>query len=53
MSHQLTLFYKGKQQVKLDFSAQAVSADGAIILSKKLDNKHNLIDKFCIILFYR
>ena len=47
MSHQLTLFYKGKQQVRLDFSAEAVSSDGAIVLSKKLDKNHNLIEQFC------
>lgn len=47
MSHQFTLYYQGKQQVNLDFSAQAVSSDGAIVLSKKLERKFNLIQHFC------
>lgn len=47
MSHQLKLFYKGKQEVKIDFSAEAVSSDGAIVLTKKLDQNHNLIGQFC------
>jgi len=47
MSQQITLFYQGKQQVNLDFSAQAVSSDGAIVLSKKLEKKYKLIEQFC------
>ena len=47
MSQQFTLFYQGKQQVNLDFSAEAVSSDGAIVLSKKLERKFNLIQHFC------
>lgn len=47
MSHQFTLFYQGKQQVKLDFSADAVSSDGAIVLSKKLEKRHNILRQFC------
>ena len=46
MSQQITLFYQGKQQVNLDFSAQAVSSDGAIILSRKLEKKYKLIEQF-------
>ena len=47
MSQQITLFYQGKQHVNLDFSAEAVSSDGAIILSKKLEKKYKLIEQFC------
>ena len=47
MSQQITLFYQGKQQVNLDFSAQAVSSDGAIVLSRKLEKKYKLIEQFC------
>ena len=47
MSQQFTLFYQGKQQVNLDFSAEAVSSDGAIVLSRKLERKYKLIEQFC------
>jgi len=47
MSQQITLFYQGKQHINLDFSAEAVSSDGAIILSRKLEKKYRLIEQFC------
>lgn len=46
MRNQITLFYQGKQKMSLDFSAEALSSDGAIILSKKLERKHGLIRQF-------
>lgn len=46
-NNQITLFYQGKQKVNLDFSAEAVSSDGAIVLSKKLERKYGLIEQFC------
>ncbi len=40
-----TVFYRGKQAFKFDFSASAISSDGAILLSEKVGEKDWSIKK--------
>ena len=47
MSTQNTLFYKKKQQVNLDFSAEEISSDGGILLSEKIERRSGIIHSFC------
>jgi hypothetical protein len=47
MSTQNTIFYKKKQQVNFDFSAEEISSDGGILLSEKIERKTGLIRSFC------
>jgi len=46
MSHKNTVFYRGKQAVSLDFSAEQISSDGSLILLEKLERDHQLINYF-------
>jgi hypothetical protein len=46
MSKQNTIFYKKKQQVTYNFSAEEISTDGAIFLSEKIERKHRIIKEF-------
>jgi len=43
---QNTVFYRGKQAFKFDFSASAISSDGAILLSEKVERKTGLLESF-------
>ena len=46
MSSKDMVFYRGKESVCVDFSAEAISSDGALILLEKLERKHKLLDYF-------
>lgn len=46
MSHKDTVFYRGKTAISIDFSAEAISSDGAVLLLEKLERKHNIIGSF-------
>ena len=46
MSNKNTIFYRGHTSILLDFSAEEISSDGAIILLEKLERKEKLIDYF-------
>jgi len=46
MSHKDTVFYKGNTSVILDFSAEEISSDGAVLLLEKLERKHGLLRYF-------
>ena len=39
-------FYRGKQAFKFNFSASAISSDGAILLSEKVEKKTGLFKSF-------
>ena len=39
-------FYRGKQAFKFNFSASAISSDGAILLSEKVEKKTGLLKSF-------
>jgi len=41
-----TIFYRGKTAVSVDFSAEGISSDGAVILLEKLEKQHKLIAYF-------
>ena len=41
-----TVFYRGKQAFQFDFSASAISSDGAILLSEKVEKKTRLLKDF-------
>lgn len=47
MSKQDTLFYKKKQQVTYNFSAEEISTDGAVFLSEKIERKYRILKDFC------
>ena len=46
MSEQYTAYYQGKTTVCVDFSAEQISSDGAVVLLEKLERKHKLIKYF-------
>lgn len=46
MSHKDTVFYRGNTSINLDFSAEEISNDGAVLLLEKLERKHKLINYF-------
>jgi hypothetical protein len=46
MSHKNTLFYRGNRAVSVDFSAEEISSDGAIILLEKIEREHKLLHYF-------
>jgi len=46
MSSKDTIFYRNNAAVKVDFSAEAISSDGAVILLEKLERKHQLLSYF-------
>ena len=43
MSNKNTIFYRGNTAVSLDFSAEEISSDGAVVLLEKLERDHKLI----------
>ena len=43
MSEKTTAFYRGNTEVSVDFSAERVSSDGAVVLLDKLERKHQVI----------
>jgi len=45
MSNKNSIFHRGKQEIFLDFSAQEISSDGALIYLEKLERKHGLIKR--------
>lgn len=46
MSNKDTVFYRGNTAINLDFSAEEISSDGAVLLLEKLERKHKLIKYF-------
>lgn len=46
MSDKTTAFYRGNTAVSVDFSAEGVSSDGAIVLLEKLERQHKVISHF-------
>ena len=46
MSHKNTLFYRNKQAISIDFSADEISSDGSLVLLEKLEREHGLIRYF-------
>ena len=46
MSHKSTVFYRGKTAVSVDFSAEEISSDGAVILLEKIEREHKVIRYF-------
>ena len=46
MSNKDTVFYRGNTAISLDFSAEEISSDGAVLLLEKLERKHKLINYF-------
>jgi len=46
MSHKDTVFYRGNTAISLDFSAEEISSDGAVLLLEKLERKHGLLRYF-------
>ena len=45
MSENITAFYRGNTDVSVDFSAERVSSDGAVVLLDKLESKHKVISR--------
>ena len=45
MSTKNTVFYRDKKEVLLDFSAQEISSDGAVVYLEKLERKHGLLKR--------
>lgn len=43
MSTKTTAFYRGNTEVSVDFSAEGLSSDGAVVLLEKLERSHKLI----------
>jgi len=46
MSVKNTIFYRNNASVPVEFSAEEISSDGAVVLLEKLDRKHNLLHDF-------
>lgn len=46
MSHKDTLFYRNRQAISIDFSADEISSDGSLVLLEKLEREHGLIRYF-------
>jgi len=46
MSNKDTVFYRGDTSINLDFSAEEISSDGAVLLLEKLERKHKVINHF-------
>ncbi len=46
MSNKDTVFYRGNTSINIDFSAEEISSDGAVLLLEKLERKHNLISYY-------
>ena|SRR5690554_3094912 len=43
MRNKNTIFYRGKTEISVDFSAEEISSDGAVVLLEKLEKEHRLI----------
>ena len=46
MSHKSTIFYRGNTAISVDFSAEEISSDGAIVLLEKVERQHRLLRYF-------
>ena len=46
MSTKNTIFYRGRTAVSVDFSANEISSDGAVVLLEKLEKQHGLLGYF-------
>lgn len=46
MSHKNTIFYRVNKAVSVDFSAEEISSDGAIVLLEKIERQHKLLRYF-------
>jgi len=46
MSVKNTTFYRNNASILVDFSAEEISSDGAVVLLEKLERKHNLLQDF-------
>ena len=46
MSHKDTIFYRGSTSISMDFSAEEISSDGAVLLLEKLERQHGLLSYF-------
>lgn len=46
MSDKTTAFYRNNKKVSVDFSAEGVSSDGAVVLLEKIDRRRQLIQRF-------
>jgi hypothetical protein len=46
MSDKNTVFYRQNAAVHVDFSAEEISSDGAVVLLEKLERKHKLLNSF-------
>ncbi len=40
MSHKNKVFYRGNREISVDFSAEEISSDGAIVLLEKIEREH-------------
>lgn len=46
MSNINTVFYRGNTEISVDFSAEEISSDGAIVLLEKIEREHKLLSYF-------
>jgi hypothetical protein len=46
MSNKNTAFYRNNTAVSVDFSAEEISSDGAVVLLEKIERKHKLLSHF-------
>ena len=46
MSTKTTAFYRGKTAIQVDFSAEKISSDGALVLLDKIEKEHQLLSYF-------
>lgn len=46
MSYKTTIFYRGNTAVSVDFSAEEISSDGAVVLLEKIERQHKLLRYF-------
>jgi hypothetical protein len=46
MSHKVTIFYRGRTAISIDFSADEISSDGEVILLEKIEKKHRNLRNF-------
>jgi len=50
MESKNTAFYRNRQAVLYDFTADAVSSDGALLLLEKIERKHKLLHHYAILI---
>ncbi|MDH5400801.1 MAG: IS1380 family transposase [Cyclobacteriaceae bacterium] len=46
MSNKSTVFYKGNKAISVDFTADQISSDGALVLLEKFERRHKIINYF-------